>query len=222
MLLPPQLPQPMLRREVQAVVEAAAVAEGVRLVHKHAHHVQLLRQAPGVSGILGVDAAGMAGALPGQDLAHPPHRRVEVGGPIDRQHERQLLAREGIVGSDPFLLHHDEAGGRRARHPESFGEHRHSARDQGAAELAIGPQQALDGPLLAAVRQDPAGAGQSLHGLVVDRIKMTTEFSEEQDVALSNVFEAQISSAARSRSALSSMTTGTLPAPTPIAGVPLE
>jgi hypothetical protein len=38
---------------------------------------------------------------------------------------------------------------------------------------------------------------------------------------LSKVFEAQIFCAASARSALLSMMTGTLPAPTPIAGVPL-
>ena len=51
---------------------------------------------------------------------------------------------------------------------------------------------------------------------------MMTEFSDEQEVELSKIFEAQIFSAASSRSAVSSMITGTLPVPTPIAGVPLE
>ena len=51
---------------------------------------------------------------------------------------------------------------------------------------------------------------------------MMTEFSDEQDVALSKIFEAQIFFAASSRSAVSSTITGTLPVPTPIAGVPLE
>jgi hypothetical protein len=46
-------------------------------------------------------------------------------------------------------------------------------------------------------------------------------FSEEQDVLLSNVLDAQIFCAARARSAELSMMTGTFPAPTPIAGVPL-
>ncbi len=51
---------------------------------------------------------------------------------------------------------------------------------------------------------------------------MTSAFSDEHEVALSKVFDAQISRAAASRSALTSMTTGTLPAPTPMAGVPLR
>jgi hypothetical protein len=51
---------------------------------------------------------------------------------------------------------------------------------------------------------------------------MTSAFSEEQEVALSKTLEARIFSAASSRSALASTITGTLPAPTPIAGVPLE
>ena len=46
------------------------------------------------------------------------------------------------------------------------------------------------------------------------------EFSDEQEVALSNVFEAAIFSAADLRSAVSSTITVTFPAPTPIAGVP--
>jgi len=51
---------------------------------------------------------------------------------------------------------------------------------------------------------------------------MTTEFSDEQEVALSKIFDAQIFWAASSRSAVSSMITEALPVPTPIAGVPLE
>ena len=51
---------------------------------------------------------------------------------------------------------------------------------------------------------------------------MVTEFSDEQEVALSKILEAQILAAASSRSAVSSMITGTLPVPTPIAGVPEE
>ena len=47
-------------------------------------------------------------------------------------------------------------------------------------------------------------------------------FSEEQEVALSKIFDARILRAASSRSALASTMTGTLPAPTPMAGVPLE
>ena len=51
---------------------------------------------------------------------------------------------------------------------------------------------------------------------------MITEFSDEQDVALSKHFDARIFAAASSSFALESMMTGTLPAPTPIAGVPLR
>ena len=48
-----------------------------------------------------------------------------------------------------------------------------------------------------------------------------TLFSDEQLVALSNIFERAILAAASARSAVSSTITATLPAPTPIAGVPL-
>ena len=51
---------------------------------------------------------------------------------------------------------------------------------------------------------------------------MITEFSDEHDVALSKHFDRRIFSAASSRSALESMMTGTFPAPTPMAGVPLR
>lgn len=51
---------------------------------------------------------------------------------------------------------------------------------------------------------------------------MITAFSEEHEVALSKHFDALIFTAASARSALASTITGTLPAPTPIAGVPLE
>ena len=49
-----------------------------------------------------------------------------------------------------------------------------------------------------------------------------TEFSDEHDVALSKHLDAAIFAAAASRSALESTMTETLPAPTPIAGVPLR
>ena len=49
---------------------------------------------------------------------------------------------------------------------------------------------------------------------------MMTAFSDEQDVALSKIFEAQIFCAASFRSALESIITGTLPGPTPMDTVP--
>jgi hypothetical protein len=49
-----------------------------------------------------------------------------------------------------------------------------------------------------------------------------TLFSDEQLVALSNVFERAIFAAASAMSAVSSTMTATLPTPTPIAGVPLS
>ena len=52
--------------------------------------------------------------------------------------------------------------------------------------------------------------------------RITTEFSDEHEVALSKHFDRMIRSAASSSFALASMMTGTLPAPTPIAGVPLR
>ena len=52
--------------------------------------------------------------------------------------------------------------------------------------------------------------------------RMTTLFSDEQLVALSNVLERMIFAAASAQSAVSSTITATLPAPTPSAGVPLE
>ena len=52
--------------------------------------------------------------------------------------------------------------------------------------------------------------------------RMTMEFSDEHDVALSKHFDLRIFSAASSSFAVESMMTGTLPAPTPIAGVPLR
>ncbi len=51
---------------------------------------------------------------------------------------------------------------------------------------------------------------------------MMTEFSDEQLVALSKVFESMIFAAASARSADSSTMTATLPSPTPTHGVPLE
>ena len=47
-----------------------------------------------------------------------------------------------------------------------------------------------------------------------------SEFSDEHDVALSNVFEAAIFTAASFKFDVSSIITVTFPAPTPIAGVP--
>ena len=51
---------------------------------------------------------------------------------------------------------------------------------------------------------------------------MMSAFSDEHDVALSKHFDALILAAASSSIALESMMTGTLPAPTPMAGVPLR
>ena len=61
---------------------------------------------------------------------------------------------------------------------------------------------------------------QRREGLGIDRIDDDSAFSEEHEVALSKHLERAILAAASARSALSSMITGTLPAPTPIAGVP--
>ena len=51
---------------------------------------------------------------------------------------------------------------------------------------------------------------------------MTTEFSDEQEVELSKILDMRIFSAASLKSAVSSMMTGTFPAPTPMQGVPEE
>ena len=50
--------------------------------------------------------------------------------------------------------------------------------------------------------------------------RMMTAFSDEQEVALSKIFDAQILCAASARSALESIITGTLPGPTPMVTVP--
>ena len=50
MLLPAQVPQPMEKREVEPVVEAAAIAEGVGLVDQHPHHLELSASARAWSG----------------------------------------------------------------------------------------------------------------------------------------------------------------------------
>ena len=56
-----------MQRERQAVVEAAAVAEGVRLVDQHADDVELGRELAGALRMLGVDADRVAAALVVED-----------------------------------------------------------------------------------------------------------------------------------------------------------
>src|ERR671929_118436 len=46
------------QREIEAAVEAAAVAEGVGEVHEHADHVEILGEFAGAAWVARVDAAG--------------------------------------------------------------------------------------------------------------------------------------------------------------------
>src|SRR5919202_1290159 len=98
------------QREIEAAVEAAAIAEGVGEVHEHADHVEILGQLAGAGEIARMDAAGMAAALMIEDAPDLVLGGREVRGAVDGQHERELLARERVLAPDPGLLDHEEAG----------------------------------------------------------------------------------------------------------------
>src|SRR6185436_10588383 len=81
-------------REIEPVVEAAAVAERVRLVDQHPHDIRTLGQRACAAHILGVQADRMAAALMREDLVGARDRGIEILGTIDGKHQREFLAGE--------------------------------------------------------------------------------------------------------------------------------
>src|SRR5262245_38748663 len=79
------------QREIEPVVEAAAIAECVRLVDENAHHVGGLGDTAPAAHVARMQPAGVATTLVREDLLHSLHGRLEVAGPIHGEHQRQLL-----------------------------------------------------------------------------------------------------------------------------------
>src|SRR4029079_18809865 len=75
-------------REIEPVVEAAAIAERVRLVDQHAYAIRALGQRAGAAQVLGVQADRMAAALMREDLVGARDRGIEILGTIDGKHQR--------------------------------------------------------------------------------------------------------------------------------------
>src|SRR5579883_686056 len=126
--------------EAEPAVEAAAIPEGVGEVDEHARHLELLRELARMSEVLGMDAAGMALALIGEDRAHGLLGRGEILGAIDGEHKRELLAGKGVATPDPRLLDHEEIGVL-GRLRQAKGAHQHLcvAGDELAVELPVLP-----------------------------------------------------------------------------------
>ena len=88
--------------EVEAVLEAAAIAERVGLIDQHAHHVELLGHAYGVSVLFRVDAAGVPHTLVSEHLADLGERTVEIG-PDGEAAVKALLQDAAAAGLIPTM-----------------------------------------------------------------------------------------------------------------------
>src|SRR5262245_11189680 len=95
-------------REIKPVVEAAAIAERVRLVDQHAHDVRTLGQRARTAHVLGVQADRMATALVRENFVGARDGGVEIPGAVDGEHQRKLLARERKAAADTGFLDHEE------------------------------------------------------------------------------------------------------------------
>src|SRR5450759_1408922 len=142
-------------RERQPVVEGAAGGDSVRLVHDHPAHFQLQSETHDVAVIAGVDAHRMAFALIVVDVARDAEGLIEIARLIDRQHRRELLARERAGPADPGLLHHDEAAVPQGIAFESGerGDARRRLRRRGRRELPVRKHHALELQLFLGVEQ---------------------------------------------------------------------
>ncbi len=117
MLLPPQVPQPMLSVKFKPAVETAAIRKRVRLIDQHAHHVGFLRKLARAGHILCMQADGMAAALVVENFPGALSGGIEILRAIDRQHQRQFSPEKGNPRPTPvsstmknFLL--SAAGGK--------------------------------------------------------------------------------------------------------------
>ena len=125
-------------------------------------------------------------------------------------------------GPDAGFLDHEEAGGAGAlAEPDPVGEHGGIPGDQRPAELAVLEQRCLDRGALGIGTEIAALGLERADRLGVDRIDHHQRVLGGAGGRVVEGFGARDPAAAAARSALSSTITGTLPAPTPIAGVPL-
>jgi hypothetical protein len=144
----------------------------------------------------------------------------KVVGAVEREDAAQLLARKRMVGADARCLGtamYSVPSGTCPSRPSASIIRSASCAMTCTVEPPVGPQRRDDAGLVV----DERAARLRHPGRTLPRCHPTTSaFSEEQEVALSKVFEALIFSAAAARSAVSSTMTVTLPAPTATAGVP--
>src|SRR5690348_3343888 len=96
------------QREVQAVIKAATIAKGVRLVDQHAHHVRAFGERTRPLHVLGVQADRMAAALECEHRIGAVDGIVEIPGAVDRKHQRELLSGKREALADTGLLDHEE------------------------------------------------------------------------------------------------------------------
>ena len=225
MLLPPQRPAAHRQRERQRVVEAAAGREAVRLVDDHAADGKREPELDRPFGLARVQTNRVARALKREQARGEIRRRREIRDAVEREHRRELLARERMRGTDARLLDDQERERPRAR-----GERARRARRSPAPTARSPPARACrrgnislsSRRVSSASSRKPPSRSNAARSASATAATAITLFSDEHDVALSKAFERAIFAAASARSAVSSTIAATLPAPTPIAGVPLE
>src|SRR5262245_48297139 len=83
---------PHAQREIEAVVEATAITECMRLVDQDAHHIGTFGQYAAAARILRVQAHRMSSPLMREDFVRARNRGFEVFGAVNGENQRQLFA----------------------------------------------------------------------------------------------------------------------------------
>ena len=226
MLLPPQVPQPIDSENGSPLSKLPPVAKQCAWLTITRHTGSVSPSSSARSGTARVQADRMAGALVAQDALGERRRIGEVVGAVEREHRRELLARR-TDGRRRRRLRRTirnraarKLGPRRG--PRAAAMRRADWAMNSGASLPSRNIAAASGAPRPSVSSTPPFAVSAASNASRDAACAITLFSDEQLVAWSKVFERAILAAASSTSAVSSTITATLPAPTPIAGVPLE
>ena len=103
------------QRELERIIETAAIAERVRLIDEHTNDIRVGRELACMIHVLRVNAAGMAAPLIVENVLHEPLGIGKILGAVDREHERELLTGERMRLADARLLGHDELAALRTR-----------------------------------------------------------------------------------------------------------
>src|SRR6266536_551716 len=160
------------QRERQAVVEAAAGRDAMRLVDDHARNRQPQSELERLRVVSRMDADRMSGPLIGIDRLNDRARVREVACPVDGEHGRELLAGKRMLAAEPAFLDHQERrvaqlGTAEAR---ELGDPPRLARRHRVRESAVRPHRPLQPGLLIGVEQRATGRAQRVNRGVVDRI----------------------------------------------------